>query len=183
MSELWTAVLPFKGTSRSKTRLDLPGAPELARQWLDHTLQQCALCPRIGSTEVVSLGPLSGLTPFVQTSPGLNEGLQQWWEARRPGRWLVLLPDLPHLETQDLEALLVACPAGGLALAPDRHGQGTNAMASDGVLPELVFGPNSLARFQAQPFAQVVVRRAGLSHDIDTLSDWNELPCPSRSCP
>ena len=184
MPERWLAVLPFKGNGRSKTRLQMPEAQELAQQWLTRTAEQCLATPSIEQTWVVSLGDHLQLPPAVdwmrQAGTGLNEGLREWWAAHRPTRWLVILPDLPHLLGEDLEELLRACPPQGLALAPDRHRRGCNALAVRDCHPELVFGTDSFLRFQAQPFAQTVVERCGLANDVDTLDDWNCLACQHR---
>ena len=184
MPERWTAVLPFKGNGLSKTRLELPQAQELAQQWLTRALQCCLQAPSIESTWLVTLGDRMELPAGVgwmrQAGPGLNEGLREWYSVHRPGRWLVILPDLPELEVQDLEELLAHCPGGGLALAPDRHRRGCNALAMFDCQPELVFGAGSFGRFQAQELPQAVVERVGLANDVDTLDDWNCLACQHR---
>lgn len=184
MSEGWTAVLPFKGNGQSKTRLQMPEAQQLAQQWLTLALDRCLNTPLIEQTWVVSLGDQlqlpSGVGWMRQAGTGLNEGLREWWSLHRPQRWLVVLPDLPHLTAQDLEELLQLCPRQGVALAPDRHRRGCNALAVRGCQPELVFGKDSFLRFQAQPFSQTVVERCGLANDVDTLDDWNCLACQHR---
>ncbi|MBN9415591.1 MAG: hypothetical protein J0I12_09125 [Candidatus Eremiobacteraeota bacterium] len=184
MSEPWIAVLPFKGNGQSKTRLALPEAQQLAQQWLTQAVEQCLNAPSIAQTWVVSLGDQFQLPPSVkwmrQAGQGLNEGLREWHSLHRPARWVVILPDLPHVRFDDLEELLGACPAQGLALAPDRHRRGCNALAVQGCSPELVFGTDSFLRYQAQPFTQAVVERCGLANDVDTLDDWNCLACQHR---
>jgi len=184
MSERWVAVLPFKANGHSKTRLQVPEAQQLAQQWLTRAVEQCLATPSIGQTWVVSLGDHLQLPPEVgwmrQAGTGLNEGLREWWSLHRPARWLVILPDLPHLLSEDLEELVKACPPRGLALAPDRHRRGCNALAVCACKPELVFGTDSFLRFQAQPWEQAVVERCGLANDVDNLDDWNCLACQHR---
>ena len=181
MSDGWMAVLPFKGNGRSKTRLQVPEAQALAQQWLTLAVQQCLGTPSIQQTWVVSQGDQlelpAGADWMRQAGTGLNEALREWWSLHRPARWLVILPDLPHLTGADLEALLQACPERGLALAPDRHRRGCNGMAVSNCQPELVFGMNSFSRFQAQSLPQAVVERCGLANDVDTLDDWKCLAC------
>jgi 2-phospho-L-lactate guanylyltransferase (CobY/MobA/RfbA family) len=162
MCKEWQIALPFRGQAPSKTRLHLPNALELAEGWLE-VAQQAASA--FGRVEVVG----------QQYGPGLNQALSNWRKEHGSPRWAIILPDLPSLQSADVEALLQACPVGGLALAPDRHGQGTNAIAGYGVFPDLVFGRGSLARFLAQDFPHVLVERAGLSHDVDTLEDLQAL--------
>jgi len=184
MSEGWLAALPFKGNGRSKTRLQMPEAQQLAQQWLTLALKQCLSIPSIEQTWVVSQGDQlelpAGAGWMRQSGAGLNEGLQEWWSLHRPARWLVILPDLPYLTAADVEELLQACPPGGLALAPDRHQRGCNGLAVRDCQPELVFGTDSFLRFQAQPWPQTVIKRCGLANDVDTLDDWNCLACQHR---
>ncbi|MFN8612650.1 MAG: hypothetical protein U0931_34245 [Vulcanimicrobiota bacterium] len=184
MSDGWTAVLPFKANGLSKTRLSLPEARQLAQLWLTRALEQCLAASSVSSTWVVSLGDQlqlpSGVGWMRQAGSGLNEGLREWYSLHRPRRWLVILPDLPDVQAADLEALLAQCPAGGVALAPDRHRQGCNALAVRDCHPELVFGVSSFQRFQAQGLNCAVVERGGLANDVDTLEDWNCLRCQHR---
>lgn len=184
MSESWIAVLPFKGNGQSKTRLAIPEAQQLAQQWLTRAVEQCLNTESIAQTWVVSLGDQlelpAGANWMRQKSQGLNEGLREWYELHRPVRWLVMLPDLPYVSSDDLEELLKACPGHGLALAPDRHQRGCNALAMQGCSPQLVFGTDSFLRYQAQSFPQSVVERCGLANDVDTLDDWNCLACQHR---
>lgn len=184
MPEGWTAVLPFKGNGHSKTRLQRPDSQQLAQQWLTRAVEQCLAAPSIAQTWVVSLGDQLQLPPGArwmrQKSQGLNQGLQEWADLQRPPRWLVILPDLPWLTSAELEQLLQSCPASGIALAPDRHRRGCNALAVSGNHPELVFGPESFRRFQAQDLPQAVLESCGLANDVDTLDDWNCLACQHR---
>ena len=62
--------------------------------------------------------------------------------------------------------------AEGIALATDRVGEGSNALAiADGRPYELRFGPDSRRLHAAQSPAMRVIQRTGLSVDIDTLED------------
>jgi len=184
MPEDWIAVLPFKGNGHSKTRLQLADSQQLAQQWLTRAVEQCLAAPSIAQTWVVSLGDQLELPPAArwmrQQGSGLNEGLREWASQQRPRRWLVVLPDLPWLTSAELEQLLQSCPAEGIALAPDRHRRGCNALAVRGQCPELVFGTDSFQRFQAQGLPQAVVESCGLANDVDTLDDWNCLACQHR---
>lgn len=184
MSEGWMAVLPFKGNGLSKTRLQREDSQQLAQQWLTRAVEQCLASPSIAHTWVVSLGDQLELPPGArwmrQQGQGLNQGLQEWAAHHQPQRWLVILPDLPWLTSAELEQLLRSCPTQGIALAPDRHRRGCNALAVRGKSPELVFGTDSFLRFQAQDLAQAVVESCGLANDVDTLEDWNCLACQPR---
>jgi len=188
----WHAVLPFKGNGQSKQRLDLEQQQRnhWAQEWLQRALRCCQQCPTIKKVSLLTLGhQLSipeGVHCHVQSVSGLNEGLTEWFELHRPRQLLVLLPDLPGLEAEDLQELLDQCPSPGLALAPDRHGQGSNALALSQVdPPPFFFGPSSCQRItQAAQERGLCVRHVNRPHlatDIDTLEDWKPFLCPSPS--
>lgn len=186
----WHAVLPFKGNGQSKQRLDLEQQQrnQWAQEWLQRALRCCQRCPLIKSVSLLTLGRQlvvpQGVLCHIQSVSGLNEGLIEWFELHRPEQLLVLLPDLPDLEAEDLQALLEQCPAQGIALAPDRHGQGSNALAVSQVdPPPFYFGPESCQRItqaaQARGLAVRHVHRRNLATDIDTLEDWKPFLCPT----
>ena len=179
MCKPFWALLPYKGNGQSKTRLHLPSGQDLSQQWLATALEQCRQSPLIESTWVVSLGDQFDLPADVgwlrQRQPGLNEGIQEWLDQHRPVRWLVVLPDLPHLSSHDLNNLLRACPTPGIALAPDRHDRGCNGLAVNQAQPQLCFGPDSFPLYQKQGLPSAVVRTHGLAHDVDTLADWESI--------
>jgi 2-phospho-L-lactate guanylyltransferase len=90
---------------------------------------------------------------------------------------VVLLPgDCPLLDPRELDRLLTGLPASYVAIVPDRHGSGTNALAlrpPDAIRP--AFGEGSCARHVAAareagvPFA--VEKLASLGLDLDTPGD------------
>jgi 2-phospho-L-lactate guanylyltransferase len=89
----------------------------------------------------------------------------------------VLLPgDCPLLDPRELERLLTGMPERFVAIVPDRHGSGTNALAL--APPEAIrpaFGEGSCARHVAaardagMPFA--VEELPSLALDLDTPAD------------
>jgi 2-phospho-L-lactate guanylyltransferase len=89
----------------------------------------------------------------------------------------VLLPgDCPLLDARELERLLTGMPERYVAIVPDRHGTGTNALAlapPDAIRP--AFGEGSRARHVAAarqagvPFA--VEELPSLALDLDTPAD------------
>jgi 2-phospho-L-lactate guanylyltransferase len=123
----------------------------------------------------------------VQHGLGLNAGLEQARDeaiADRIATLLILHGDLPNLGADDVAALLDALPdTGGVAIAPDRAGTGTNGLALRP--PDAIgfrFGAGSFAAhaLEAQgagvPLADV--HRPGLAFDLDTPADlarWIEL--------
>jgi 2-phospho-L-lactate guanylyltransferase len=84
---------------------------------------------------------------------------------------LVIHADLPLLSVDDIAALLTGDGASS-AIAPDRHGSGTNALAL--VEPrgfDFAFGPNSFTRHCVAARGARIVTRLGLGLDIDTAAD------------
>ena len=189
-------IVPHRGLAAAKTRLspvlDDGEREALARRLLVQVLavahQSCG--------DVVVITPSEALEPLVVTAGarlvvqrglGLNAGLEQArQEAIADGvtTLVILHGDLPNLTTDDVAALLDALPeAGGLAIAPDRAGSGTNALALRP--PDVVafrFGVGSyaanVAEAEAGGTALVEVRRPGLAFDLDTPADlarWLEL--------
>jgi 2-phospho-L-lactate/phosphoenolpyruvate guanylyltransferase len=90
---------------------------------------------------------------------------------------VVLLPgDCPLLEPRELDSLLTGVPSPYVAIVPDRHGEGTNALLlspPSAIRP--AFGESSRARHEAAardagvPFA--VEEVASLALDLDTPAD------------
>ncbi len=95
------------------------------------------------------------------------------------GRVLLVPGDTPLVRPGDL-AGLIADSDEGVAIVPDRHGTGTNALVlapPDAIEPS--FGPDSLARHVAAAEAAGVPHRvqevATLALDVDTPGDLAEL--------
>jgi 2-phospho-L-lactate guanylyltransferase len=189
-------IVPHRGLAAAKTRLapvlDDGEREALARRLLEQVLRTA----HEACSDVVVITPSEALEPLVvaagarlvvQRGLGLNAGLEQ---ARREAilegvtTLLVLHGDLPNLTTDDVAALLDALPkAGGVAIAPDRAGTGTNGLAMrppDAIA--LRFGVGSLAAHVAAAeeagVALAEVHRPGLAFDLDTPADlarWIEL--------
>jgi 2-phospho-L-lactate guanylyltransferase len=189
-------IVPHRGLAAAKTRLapvlDDSEREALARRLLERVLAVAhAACG-----DVVVITPSDALGPLVtaagarlahQIGMGLNVGLEQ---ARRESladgidTLIVLHGDLPNLAADDIAALLEAVPAsGGVAIAPDRAGGGTNGLAlrPPGAIA-FRFGVGSLAAHRAAAEAAgvplVEVHRPGLAFDLDTPADlarWIEL--------
>jgi 2-phospho-L-lactate/phosphoenolpyruvate guanylyltransferase len=177
----WTAIVPMKAEGKRKTRLaahlSAIGREELSENLFYHvvrTLQQCASVVRI---IVLSDGPLlmSGPDWIADKGSGLNAELERARFAAGRVPLLILHADLPLLKVADVDAMIAAA-TDGLAIAPDNHGTGTNALAiGDSRYLELCFGPDSFRLHQAQaPDAVIVTGRPGLSLDIDTVDDLDE---------
>lgn len=185
MPETWAVLLPFKGPLGSKTRLGLETAQRqaLSRDWLQHVIECCEAAAGVGQITVVSLAPLdlpARVSGWVQSKPGLNEGLEEARQHLGLQKLVVILPDLPFVRADEIQGLLDLCPAGGIALAPDRHESGTNGLAVHGARAfRFAFGADSLQRHQQQAqslqLPSACWRSPGFGHDVDTDADLEGL--------
>jgi 2-phospho-L-lactate guanylyltransferase len=131
------------------------------------------------------LGPMQPdlpehIRPLADPGKGLNPALHAALVQALQGgasRMIVLFADLPLLTSQDIELLAVA-PAGTIAMAPDRHGTGTNALSLP--LPQargftFGFGPDSFAKHHAEADRLEIrieeVHSQGLARDVDMPED------------
>ena len=180
-------VIPFKQPDQAKGRLAAAlseaARAELAGAMLHHVAavasqaelvgQLCLLGPTwLGLPENIPLiaDPGTGLNPALHAA--LNHVLGQGG-----ARMIVLFADLPLLTTQDVQ-LLAAAPADTIAIAPDRHGTGTNALSLP--LPEakgftFCFGTVSFARHHLEAHRLGLrleeIHSQGLSRDVDMPED------------
>jgi 2-phospho-L-lactate/phosphoenolpyruvate guanylyltransferase len=194
------AVIPVRGSSSAKTRL----APlftedeRLALVWsmLQRLLAGIALSRAVDHTLIVTRDPAAmeanvtvdrDATVLLQAdNSGLNAALalgRHWATERGYDVMLVLPGDLPLVTASDLHALLDA--RGDLVVAPDRAGEGTNAMRIDlrcwaGRPFRFRMGPGSYAHHLAEAGAAGCVAstlvREGIAHDLDAPADWADLP-------
>lgn len=172
----WTAIVPLKlgveRKSRLAGRLSQPEREQLADRVAQHVLDTLAHVPAISHVVVLAPRPFGDAEWRKDEGRGLNAELSAA-RAAIAGPLLVIHGDLPLLAVQDVDALLAAAPATGIAIAPDRHGGGTNAVALVDARPfEFAFGPSS--RDLHAPGAAEMVR-PGLSHDLDTPDDLDAL--------
>ncbi|HEY6550354.1 MAG TPA: 2-phospho-L-lactate guanylyltransferase [Solirubrobacterales bacterium] len=186
-----TAILPVKRFAAAKQRL-APGMgsthrAELAAAMLADVLEAIGGARSIEQTIVVTSEPraialaTAAHTELVADSDeGGHSGAalagiacaQQLGAGR-----VVLLPiDCPLLASRELDRLLTGMPERYVAIVPDRHGTGTNALAlapPDAIEPS--FGEGSCARHVAAareagiPFG--VEELPSLALDLDTPAD------------
>jgi 2-phospho-L-lactate guanylyltransferase len=186
-----TAVLPVKRFAAAKQRL-APGMggthrAELAAAMMEDALEAIAAARAIERLIVVSSEPRAielatarGAEVLPDPDQGGHSGaaLAGIARARELGAGcVVLLPiDCPLLATRELERLLTGMPERYVAIVPDRHGTGTNALAL--APPEAIepsFGEGSCARHVAAaraagvPFG--VEELPSLALDLDTPAD------------
>jgi 2-phospho-L-lactate guanylyltransferase len=180
------AVIPIKASPTSKSRLanvlDAAARAELVAAMLDHVVDVARDAGLIA--KVCLLGNAATVPNDVTVLPDHGGGLNAAVQAalaetteRGATRVVFVHGDLPQVTAHDFD-LLAAAPAGTIALAPDRHGTGTNAISLP--LPEaagftFAFGTDSLARHRSE--AQRLYLRVeeihsqGLARDIDEPGD------------
>jgi 2-phospho-L-lactate guanylyltransferase len=104
---------------------------------------------------------------------GLNVELGRAVARVGSDRVVIVSADLPLLRSSDMDALLRSALAEGSAIAPDRHGTGTNALALVSARNcQFHFGRGSFAAHRGNMPAAAVVRRWGLALDVDTPHDF-----------
>lgn len=172
----WHAVVLIKPVAERKTRLREALSCEtitaLTDRMLHHVLDVLLHVDAIGSVSLLATEPLSAWQGRWIADPGagLNAALAAA-ATTVPDRLVIVHADLPGLHRDDIAALIAAANAGA-ALAPDRRGTGTNAMAlRDARGAFFGFGPDSFARHCAAYPGAGEVRRAGLALDIDLPDD------------
>ena len=149
-----TIVVPFR--PNGKTRLS--GNDSLARAMLADVL---AACEPVARTIVADAEGGQGLA--------VEEAL-----AGLEGPVAIVNADLPCATTEDVEALLNATPADGLALVEAPDGT-TNALAL--ARPDLfqpLYGPGSAERFRAAAPSRALTI-PNLADDVDTPEDLTRL--------
>lgn len=188
-----TAVIPIKRLANAKRRLSSRlGRAEraaLVLRLLERELDVMERSPRIervivvtSDQRVAALAESKRAVVALQPDNGVNAAIQAGIEgARAMGAELTFAihGDLPLIETSDVKAMLQASEQEGFAIAPDRNGSGTNAIAlRQDVSLELQFGSGSFQRFlaetQGRSFTARIVARQGLELDLDTPADLLE---------
>ena len=174
-----TAVLPVKRFDAAKQRLavgiDDERRAAVVAAMLADVLEAIGEARSIERTIVVTSEPLAaelaasaGAEVVADPDAGGHSGAALAGVARAQelgARCVALLPgDCPLLEPRDLERLLTGLPERFVAVVPDRHGTGTNALAlapPDAIEP--AFGEGSCARHVA------LARAAGVPYAIEEL--------------
>jgi 2-phospho-L-lactate guanylyltransferase len=180
------AIIAVNERARCKTRLNGLLGPEgridLARRMLASVLAAASAVASLDAVVVVS--PERDLVPeAVPIVHDAGDNLNAAMDAGRRAalavgaRTLLLLPaDLPLLRPADLCRLIIAGRRGGLVIAPDRHGSGTNGLVLPATAPfTFLFGKDSCARHEAEArrlgLAIQRVLSPGLQTDVDTDED------------
>jgi 2-phospho-L-lactate guanylyltransferase len=199
-----TAILPVKRFAGAKRRLATGLDDERRRAvvaaMLEDVLEAIAEARSIERTIVVSGDPeAQGLAaaagaevvPDPADEGHVEAALAGIARAEAEGAGcVVLLPgDCPLLDPRELDRLLTGVPAHYVAIVPDRHGEGTNALvlSPPGAIRP-AFGEGSRARHETAareagvPFA--IEELGSLALDLDTPADLialtRELAGPGR---
>jgi 2-phospho-L-lactate/phosphoenolpyruvate guanylyltransferase len=174
----WTAIVPLKTRGERKSRLaerlSATERADLSQRMFDHVARLLS-----GHSAILSVIVLADERPagwggawVPDQGRGLNGELEAARERIMEGGVLVLHADLPLLDREDIDVLLDAATTHGAAIAPDRHGTGTNALALDaGRRLVFRFGVDSFARHREQLADCGIVRREGFALDLDTPED------------
>jgi 2-phospho-L-lactate guanylyltransferase len=146
----------------------------LSQQLFEHVVSVLRQASTLREVALLSdVRPNRWQGPFIRDEGrGLNAELNALVDSQRPTRLLVVHADLPLVSVDDIAALIMGDGAA-CAIAPDRHGTGTNALALIEPLGfDFAFGPNSFTRHCAAAKGKArVVTRPGLGLDIDTAAD------------
>lgn len=192
----WWTLLPVHGIATGKSRLaavlDAEARAVLNRHLLTHTLTvieawqgDLARCVVVSPCEDALDGARAAGAHALHepAGAGLNAALAfaaAVIAARGGAKLLIVACDLPYLSALSLQALTTrACAAGCAAIAPDRSGLGTNALALEtGVRNAFHFGANSYA-LHCEKLARAGYRVAShvchdLAFDLDTPQDHAE---------
>ena len=184
-----SAIVPVRSLADGKRRLagamDDAARAALNEEFLVHTLRLAGALA--GPMLLVSPDPAVAAHPAAADAVlvadpglGLNAAVEAGRDAaRRRGtaRIVVLPSDLPTALPDDVLAL--AGMASPIAVAPDRHGRGTNGLALDAGLDfAFRFGSGSFAAHMAEAarlgVAAEAVDNPRLALDIDTPEDWRD---------
>jgi 2-phospho-L-lactate guanylyltransferase len=183
------AVVPVKTLAASKSRLSphlgQDGVERLAVAMLEDVLE--ALLASVGLSRVAVVTPdenvadaatRAGAEALLRDDPGLNSAIDAAAAALAPGPedgLLVVLGDVAGIERADVEALLAAAPATGVALAPSSDGGTAALLRRPAGVIAAAFGPDSAKRHRERAeaagvdFEEVPLRSLAL--DLDEPED------------
>lgn len=191
-----TAIIPLRNREGGKTRLAESFSPlqrerlvrSMAESVLDAVIEseatsQIVLVTRdpIFAQEVI--GSRTGVRIVHQPAryPGLTGALDFGRESATSTSILVLFADLPLVSELDIRT--VAETRSRVVLMPDRHQEGTNGvLIRDDPDAEFQFrfGTESFGKHIAEAnrlwWDHDIVQREGTGIDLDTLTDWFQLP-------
>lgn len=183
------ALVALKAPAAAKGRLaetlNAAERSQLVGLMFDKVLHALRAARSIAGIAVVTADPLQadGVTVIADPGHGLNEALAQGARelaARGVDELLVLHADLPLASGAEIDQVVAAGRASGLAIASDKLGQGTNALYVPLPVPfAFRFGPDSFHRHlaEAEALRRAVARvdAPGLAFDVDEPQDLERL--------
>jgi 2-phospho-L-lactate/phosphoenolpyruvate guanylyltransferase len=174
----WHALVPIKQGGNGKSRLAEIFSQEerdgLSLRMARHVLSELDRCDGISDITILSTERPDWWSGSwaADGGQGLNVEINRWRQACAADPILIIHADLPLLLADDVRHLLHIAETDGIALATDRAGEGSNAIAiADGRPFEFRFGPDSRRLHAAQSPPMTVIQRKSLSADIDTPDD------------
>jgi 2-phospho-L-lactate guanylyltransferase len=183
---IW-AIIPVKASPESKSRLagvlDAPARAALVDAMLERVIEAALNARNIARVALLGAprtAPPADVELLAEPGQGLNAAAAFAFSevaARGASRVVFIHGDLPTVSARELE-LLAAAPSGEIAIAPDRHGAGTNALSLP--LPHaqgfsFAFGPDSFALHMAEAERRGLkveeIHSPGLARDVDEPED------------
>lgn len=194
-------VIPFRGPASGKSRLAAgisdAARRQIARAMFQHVLNVACAAVRAqnvlivtGSRTAANIARRCGATVLRETISDHNAAVAQAVAHLRTRKFTtvaIVSADLPLLKPSDLAALEQCARGGRLAIATDKGGRGTNALAMPLSLGfDFHFGPASLFRHRLEARQRGVqfrlVHAPGLTDDVDTPDDLKLLAHPAALC-
>jgi FO synthase len=178
------------GKSRLAGSLPAERRRALIDGMLGHVIDTLRTTPGIDQVAVVGPDPdrPGEIVNFADAGGGLNAALTRAAReaaARGATRLVIVHADLPRVRPEEITSLIDGAKTGGMAIAPDHHGTGTNALCLPLPLPiALEFGPDSFERHVAAATARglvpAIVRLPGLAFDLDEIEDLHSYEDAER---
>jgi 2-phospho-L-lactate guanylyltransferase len=131
----WHAIVPLKQGTAAKSRLSGVLTPQQRQLLSDamarHVLSVLERCHLIAELSLLAPNPLQGWQGrwVRDVGIGLNAALERWSNDQIGAKRLIIHADLPLLSPEDVDGFLAGAEKAGGAMATDRAGTGTNAMA------------------------------------------------------
>lgn len=194
------AVVALKSPAEAKGRLAdvlaIGQRTRLARCMFDNVIDALRRAESIDDIAVVTPGTTedamipSGIVRIADPGGDLNDAFShaaRQLAARGADELLVLPADLPLLDGVEIDELVRRGRMSGLAIAPDKQGQGTNAVFVR--LPTAFrfhFGLHSFSKHRAEALAcgidAQLVELPGLAFDVDEPQDLDALLAQGKEC-
>jgi 2-phospho-L-lactate guanylyltransferase len=174
----WVIVIPVKGTTAAKSRMDaMPGlALAIALDTVEAALAVAEVVVVTSASAAEHFEAL-GARVAIDAGGGLNAAALQGLAVAGAQNHAVLLGDLPALRSAELSGALKAAHAFPRALVPDAEGVGTVLItARSGAMHHPSFGEQSRAKHVEWGYVQLDVDPdSGLRRDADTRSHLQQL--------